>query len=262
MDAAAFQVLFAGRLPHQLGRRDTWYRDYFALHIMFSGHASLHIDHQRHQLDGDWVWSGFPGPRIAFAPSGPLPALHYRFAVSGQLVHDWLAEGLWPRDPLAITQPHLIQQEADRVLQRLNGDTILDTRRRGNAMESLLLELQQQQLQLRLQAAPSLPSFILEVQQFLQAHVQQPLAAEALAQRFHMPVHTLRRTFRHTVGLPLHTWFLNQRHHHAQQLLLESALTIEAIAEACGYQDVAFFSRQFKQLSGMPPSHYRRASFA
>ena len=43
----------------------------------------------------------------------------------------------------------------------------------------------------------------------------------------------------------------------ARQLLAETGLTISQIAEALGFRDVFFFSRQFTQRTGQTPSAYR-----
>ncbi len=45
----------------------------------------------------------------------------------------------------------------------------------------------------------------------------------------------------------------------ARQLLAETGLTISEIAEALGFRDVFFFSRQFTQRTGQTPTAYRSA---
>jgi transcriptional regulator GlxA family with amidase domain len=45
----------------------------------------------------------------------------------------------------------------------------------------------------------------------------------------------------------------------AQQLALETDMSMSQIAEALGYSDVHFFSRQFKQWAGQSPGSMRRA---
>lgn len=42
----------------------------------------------------------------------------------------------------------------------------------------------------------------------------------------------------------------------AQRMLREGRLNISQIADALGYRSVQYFSRQFKQLTGMPPTRY------
>jgi transcriptional regulator GlxA family with amidase domain len=44
----------------------------------------------------------------------------------------------------------------------------------------------------------------------------------------------------------------------ARQLLAESSLSVGMVAEALGFRDVFFFSRQFRQRTGETPSEFRR----
>jgi transcriptional regulator GlxA family with amidase domain len=50
---------------------------------------------------------------------------------------------------------------------------------------------------------------------------------------------------------------IRRRIQRAATLLSESSLTISQIADAMGYRDVYFFSRQFKQKMGQSPRTYR-----
>lgn len=43
----------------------------------------------------------------------------------------------------------------------------------------------------------------------------------------------------------------------AKQLLLGTSMEIKEIADACGWENLHYFSRMFKVKTGMPPSHYR-----
>ena len=44
----------------------------------------------------------------------------------------------------------------------------------------------------------------------------------------------------------------------ARLLLAESSLSVGMIAEALGFRDVFFFSRQFRQRTGLTPTAYRK----
>ena len=45
---------------------------------------------------------------------------------------------------------------------------------------------------------------------------------------------------------------------YSKQMLLDKQYTMEDIAEAVGYNDVKYFSRVFKQVSGISPGEYRK----
>lgn len=66
------------------------------------------------------------------------------------------------------------------------------------------------------------------------------------------------RVFESVIGLSPQAYAVQVRIDRARQLLLSTDLTVNEIADALGYQDVFFFSRQFKQKVGVPPSQYRR----
>lgn len=51
--------------------------------------------------------------------------------------------------------------------------------------------------------------------------------------------------------------YINQiKMNYACDLLKTGQYTISQVSDQCGYRDVSFFSRQFRQYIGTPPSHY------
>jgi AraC-like DNA-binding protein len=70
------------------------------------------------------------------------------------------------------------------------------------------------------------------------------------------------RRFRHATGFSPINWLRRERINLAQVRLQERGSgSIKQIAEEAGYNDVFFFSRDFKRLTGSCPSEYRRARF-
>ncbi|MDD2706562.1 MAG: AraC family transcriptional regulator [Verrucomicrobiae bacterium] len=68
----------------------------------------------------------------------------------------------------------------------------------------------------------------------------------------------LTRLFRNVTGLSLKQYLTAMRMAHARQLLRNSELTIQAVAQAAGYKDPFHFSRQFKMATGQSPSAFSR----
>lgn len=66
------------------------------------------------------------------------------------------------------------------------------------------------------------------------------------------------RLFLKVTGLRPQNYAIRARMARARQLLAESNLTIGMVAEALGFQDIFYFSRQFRQQTGQTPSAYRR----
>lgn len=67
------------------------------------------------------------------------------------------------------------------------------------------------------------------------------------------------RIFKSVVGQSPQEYIVQARINRARALLTESGLSIGQIADMLGYDDIYFFSRQFKSRTGQSPSRYRKA---
>jgi AraC-like DNA-binding protein len=65
------------------------------------------------------------------------------------------------------------------------------------------------------------------------------------------------RRFIKQFGMSPAQYLIQARIDRAHQLLTESGMTVTATAAALGYTDVPYFSRQYKQRTGRPPSQER-----
>lgn len=90
---------------------------------------------------------------------------------------------------------------------------------------------------------------------------QHPWTLDEMCAAASVSATVLNERFRRVTGLPPMKFVIRQRVQRACTLLEESRMTIEQIAEAAGYRDVFFFSRQFRQLQGAPPGAYRKSRY-
>lgn len=67
------------------------------------------------------------------------------------------------------------------------------------------------------------------------------------------------REFNQQTGQAPKQFLINCKMIEARRYLESSHLRVGEIAEALGYKDIYFFSRQFKQLVGQSPMQYRKA---
>lgn len=81
----------------------------------------------------------------------------------------------------------------------------------------------------------------------------------ALAHEAGVTLPHFSRLFRAVMGVSPQQYHLRARLDRARHLLAESDASVTRIAEALGYRDVFFFSKQFARHVGTPPSAYRRA---
>lgn len=89
-------------------------------------------------------------------------------------------------------------------------------------------------------------------------HPEHGWSVPQLAQAAGMSATVLNVRFREYTGLSPMKYVIAHRMQKACTLLEATPLRVEQVAEATGYRDVFFFSRQFKQMMHETPTTYRR----
>jgi AraC-like DNA-binding protein len=95
------------------------------------------------------------------------------------------------------------------------------------------------------------------VQAWMQAHLHEAVTLEQLAAVAGMEKFHFAKTFRRLVGQPPLQHFLHRRMARACEWLDAGEDSISVIAARLGYSDPPYFSRQFRQVTGMAPGAYR-----
>lgn len=80
----------------------------------------------------------------------------------------------------------------------------------------------------------------------------------ALAHTAGYSVDHFSRVFVKVTGRRPQAYVIEAKLERARQLLAESALTVGQVAEALGYREIFFFSRQFRQHNGCTPTEFRQ----
>ena len=101
------------------------------------------------------------------------------------------------------------------------------------------------------------PGALERARRWLVEHVDQPYRLDTLARAAATSPRTLLRHFGSTYGQSPLQYLHGLRITRARMLLETGYLTVEAIAEACGWRDAAMFRRIFREATGTTPSAYR-----
>jgi transcriptional regulator GlxA family with amidase domain len=92
-----------------------------------------------------------------------------------------------------------------------------------------------------------------------QRHLDEPLSVNRLALHAHMSPRTFARRFVETTGTTPHRWLTVQRVMLAQRLLETTDLSMEQVAECCGFGTASALRLQFGRQLRTRPLAYRRS---
>ena len=107
---------------------------------------------------------------------------------------------------------------------------------------------------------PDAPWRVGKVVAYLQQHMAETVALERLSRVAGMSRSTLLRQFRASFGMSPADFQRRLRLHHAQELLESTDLTLDAIAEQCGFADASHLGRSFRKTLGQSPGSIRRTN--
>ncbi len=93
--------------------------------------------------------------------------------------------------------------------------------------------------------------------QFVQEHYPEELDATQIAASARVSVSECLRCFRNTIGVPPIQYLKQFRIQKAAELLAATDWKISEIGAQCGFQDMSYFARTFRELKGSAPTEYR-----
>jgi transcriptional regulator GlxA family with amidase domain len=95
-------------------------------------------------------------------------------------------------------------------------------------------------------------------ERYIQQHLTGPLDVDAVAAHCHVTLRTLQRHFQRALGQSPLSYIRRMRLERAKGLLETTALPLQDIVNAVGYEDPSSFTALFRRETGTTPSAYRR----
>ncbi|WP_102798488.1 GlxA family transcriptional regulator [Bowmanella denitrificans] len=92
----------------------------------------------------------------------------------------------------------------------------------------------------------------------LRQHLAKQHRIEKLAETAAMSRRTFTRHFKRATGLTLVDWLINERVRLSRELLETSSLSIEQIAQRCGFHTAVSFRQHFRNKHHVSPSQWRK----
>jgi AraC-like DNA-binding protein len=103
----------------------------------------------------------------------------------------------------------------------------------------------------------ALADVIYEVANFMHEHPSGWFKMEQLAERVQLSPPYFSSKFKQIIGMTVQAYAIRCRIERAQVLLRFGGMKVTEVADALGYKDVYFFSRQYKKFTGRVPSSDR-----
>lgn len=127
-----------------------------------------------------------------------------------------------------------------------------------NSLFSEVLNIFQEIFRTQSRKCSDASSIINELELFMKKNYASPINIEDMARKFNFNASYLTRIFKKHTGESPVKYLLRLRIDEAKKLLLEhSDLSVKQISTLVGYEDQHYFSRFFKELTGVSPSDYR-----
>ena len=111
---------------------------------------------------------------------------------------------------------------------------------------------------LRRQEEESVAVPILLAKRYIRSYFNMPLTLGEVSEYVGMNENYFSDYFRKCTKMTFKQYQTDLRIRYSKQMLLDKQYTMEDIAEAVGYNDVKYFSRVFKQVSGISPGENRK----
>lgn len=97
-----------------------------------------------------------------------------------------------------------------------------------------------------------------EVLDYIDEHIARNMTVEELAGIVYMHPNSFIRLFKQYAGMPPIQYITHKKIEKAKQSLALTALSVTEISEQLGFNDMFYFSKQFKKHAGVTPTDYRR----
>ncbi|MBN2640669.1 MAG: helix-turn-helix transcriptional regulator [Victivallales bacterium] len=96
------------------------------------------------------------------------------------------------------------------------------------------------------------------VHDYISVNYSTPMTTSLIADSLHCNPDYLGRIFKESYGMTITEKLNAFRLSQARRLLLENPMNINEIAEASGFNDIAYFRRAFKKSTGLSPAAFRK----
>jgi AraC-like DNA-binding protein len=101
------------------------------------------------------------------------------------------------------------------------------------------------------------PSTMRRVQEYIDAHLSEPIDLGMLARTAGLSLFHFAREFKQSAGVTPHHYLVQRRISSAQKMLVRTELSLSEVALAVGFSDQSHLARHFRHILGTTPRDFR-----
>lgn len=110
----------------------------------------------------------------------------------------------------------------------------------------------------RVLSTSSKSDLIKNIKKYIDVNYSKKLSLSHLSEQFFISAYHLERRFTEETGTSVTRYIIDRRMGEAQRMLLFTSDSIREIAEKCGYNDIHYFYKVFKEYTGVTPLQFRQ----
>ncbi|MCI8544080.1 MAG: AraC family transcriptional regulator [Lachnospiraceae bacterium] len=252
-------------------------RDHFLLHFVSAGSGCLHLQNASYKVNANDCFLIYPNELSTYhSQTGSIWA-YYWIGISGTLAEDLLAKiGFRPgKQAIHFSDPSVFDVLAQIVdvamlyqddiyalymktcslLYQLFSILYLENKEKRLTFHSPLLEDNAALFGI----GYSRQQWVSAVVTLIQDNYSENLKVEAIASYLHLNRSYLSSLFKQEMGVSIKQYLSEYRIEAARNKLLKTDRSISEISYQCGFPDPLYFSRIFKEKTGLSPSEFRQA---
>lgn len=227
----------------------------YDLFYVWAGEGTVVLNGQSYNVEKGHCFLFKPGDETTAThnPQNPLVLTYIHFDVTGlpELVPS--AHRIFDN---SINFESLLTQYVRLFLVKAFGAEIEAKLILKQLMIHLLREEQEQEEQMA-HTSNKLLETVQEIANYIQQNPGLPHTIKGLAERANLSPPYFSRKFKQIIGQTVKSYIVYSRIRRAEHLLHSTGSTVTEVAHALGYDNIHFFSRQFKKYTGKSPSEIR-----
>ncbi|MGN0318536.1 MAG: AraC family transcriptional regulator [Lachnospira sp.] len=156
-----------------------------------------------------------------------------------------------------------INLDFNQILDEYNSDYYLKEYMLKSMFEELIIKLLRYFKEFKIYELTDLvepPDLTMQmVMDYISNHYLEHITLDDLASISHLNPAYLSKKFKDVNGIGFKEYINTLRIHHAEELLMNSDMSIVEVALSCGYDNSNYFGDIFKKLKGISPSQFRKS---